>query len=211
MRPRILFACVVFACSALVAAWVAVPSGGQSINEIQGKIDTTRGKIGRKKGAERVLSSDIARWSRRIDGLQVRISSLSRREVALQADLDRKRAELAVVQKRLRDERARLTRLRARLIVGRRALAQRLRELYTADEPDIITVVLNSNGFADLLERSEFLHRISDNDRKIVLIVRAAKRDATASAERLDALQKRKQAVAAAILSRTEEVRQVRV
>ena len=211
MRPRILLVCLVLACSAVMGACFAVPSGGQSINEIQGKIDATRGKIGRKKGTEHVLSSDIARWTRRIDGLQVRISSLSRREVALQADLDRKRAELAVVQERLRAERARLARLRARLIVGRRTLARRLRELYTADQPDIVTVVLNSNGFADLLERGEFLKRISDNDREIVMVVRNAKRDATASAARLDVLQKRKQAVAAAILSRTEEVRQVRV
>src|SRR3954469_1740385 len=210
MRPRVLFACVVFACSAVVAACFAVPSGGQSIDQIQGKIDATRGKIGRKKGTEHVLASDIAAWTRRIDGLQVRISSLSRREVALSADLDRKRAELGVVQERLRVERARLARLRARLIVGRRALARRLRELYTADEPDIITVVLNSDGFADLLERSEFLRRLSDNARKIVTIVRSAKRDAVATAARLDVLQKRKQAVAAAILARTEEVREVR-
>src|SRR3954471_7802432 len=208
MRPRILFACL---CSAVAAVCFAVPSDGQSIDQIQGKIDATRGKIGRKKGTEHVLAGDIAAWTRRVNGLQVRISSLSRREVALQADLDRKRAELSVVQERLRAERSRLTRLRARLIVGRRALGRRLREFYTADQPDIVTVVLNSNGFADLLERSEFLKRISDNDRQIVTIVRAAKRDATASAARLDALQKRKQAVAAAILARTEEVRQVRV
>src|SRR3954465_14216759 len=137
MRLRILLACLV--CSAVAAAWAAVPSGGQSIDQIQGRIDATRGKIGRKKGAEHVLSSDIAAWSRRIDGLQVRISSLSRREVALQADLDAKRAELAVVQDRLRSERARLTRLRARLVVGRRALARRLRALYPAAPPDTAT------------------------------------------------------------------------
>src|SRR4051794_20382488 len=209
MRPRVLFACLL-GC-ALLWAGSPIPSSGQSLNSVEGKIDATRGKIGRKKGTEHVLASDIAAWTRRINGLQVRISSLSRREVALQTDLDRKRAELAVVQERLRAERARLTRLHARLIVGRRALGRRLRELYTADQPDIVTVVLNSNGFADLLERSEFLKRISDNDRQIVTIVRAAKRDATASAARLDALQRRKQAVAAVILARTEEVRQVRV
>src|SRR4051812_21885886 len=209
MRLRVLLACLL--CSALLAACFGTASSdGQSVGGLQGKIDATRGKIGRKKGTEHVLSSDIAAWSRRIDGLQVRISSLSRREVALQADLDSKRAELAVVQARLRSERARLTRLRARLIVGRRALAQRLREIYTADQPDIIDVVLNANGFADLLERGEFLHRISESDRRIVAVVKAAKADATRSARRLDALQRRKQAVAAAILARTEEVRQVR-
>src|SRR3954468_12070417 len=115
MRLRVLFVCLL--CCAVAATLAVVPAGGQSLNEIQGKIDATRGKIGRKKGTEHVLSSDIARWTRRINGLQVRISSLSRREVALQADLDRKRAELAVVQERLRAERARLTRLRAPLNV----------------------------------------------------------------------------------------------
>src|SRR4051795_7177682 len=161
MRLRVLLACLL--CGALLAAcFGAASSDGQSVGEIQGKIDATRGNIGRKKGTEHVLSADIAAWSRRIDGLQVRISSLSRREVALQADLDAKRAELAVVQERLRTERARLERLRARLVVGRRALARRLREMYTADEPDIVTVVLSAHGFADLLERGEFLRRISD-------------------------------------------------
>src|SRR4051794_28501967 len=130
MRLRILVACVM-SC-VLGGAIVAVPSGGQSLNQIQGKIETTRSKIGRKKGTEHVLASDIASWTRRINGLQVRISSLSRREVALEADLDRKRAELAVVQERLRAERARLARLRARLIVGRRALARGRGGAFTA-------------------------------------------------------------------------------
>ena len=38
------------------------------------------------------------------------------------------------MQRKLRQERARLTRLRARLLVVRRALAQRLLDLYKADD-----------------------------------------------------------------------------
>ena len=96
----------------------------------------------------------------------------------LQADLDRKRAELVQIQAELRDERARLARLRARLVVTRRALATRLVEMYKADRPDVLTVVLNSDGFADMLSRGEFIRRIADQDRKIVTIVRDAQRDA---------------------------------
>ena len=69
----------------------------------------------------------------RIDTLQSDITRLSARQQKLQTSLDAKRAELAVVQRKLRQERARLTRLRARLLVVRRALAQRLIELYKAD------------------------------------------------------------------------------
>jgi len=195
---------------ALLGAWSPLPTSGQSLDRIQDRIDNTRGKIGRKKGTERVLAGDIASYTRRINRLQARISTLGRREVVLQTDLDRKKAELLVIQKDLRLERARLLRLRARLVVARRTLARRLVELYRSDQPDLVTVVLKSDGFAELLERGEFLRRISEADRKIVIIVRAAKRDATESARRLGILERRQRAVAAAILARREEVRRVK-
>jgi murein DD-endopeptidase MepM/ murein hydrolase activator NlpD len=198
-----------FGC-ALLWAWSPIPSPGQSLNSVQGKIDATRGKIGRKKGTEHVLASDIAAYTRRINNLQGRISTLQTRETVLSADLDRKRAELQRIQARLRAERARLVRLRARLAWARTLLGRRLVEIYRSDRPDLITVVLNSNGFAELLERGEFLRRISDADRKIVVIVKRARQDATASEKLLARLQDRQQAVAAAILSRREEVRMVK-
>src|SRR3954468_9525805 len=124
MRLRAVLACI-FGC-ALLWASLPLPSSGQSLHSIEGKIDATRGKIGKKKGTEHVLASDIASYSRRIDHLQGRISTLQRRETVLSADLDRKRAELELIQARLRKERARLLRLRSRLEVGRRLVARRL-------------------------------------------------------------------------------------
>ena len=47
-------------------------------------------------------------------------------------------------------------RLRARLAQSRSALATMLRQRYTADKPDVVSVVLDANGFADVLERIEF-------------------------------------------------------
>ena len=37
--------------------------------------------------------------------------------------------------------------------------------MYKDDEPDALTVILESDGFADLLDRTAFLERISDQDR----------------------------------------------
>ena len=208
MRLRVLLACAVLP----LLLWSALPlvSHGQGPQRLQEKIDATRNKIGKKKGTERVLTSDIAQWSRRIRTLQGRIGSLQRRQSVLQADLDRKRAELISIQTRLREERARLTRLRARLIVTRRMLARRLVEMYKADRPDILSVVLNSEGFADMLSRGEFIRRIADQDRKIVLIVRAAKRDATETSERLDQLERRQQRVTASVLVRRDEIAKIK-
>jgi murein DD-endopeptidase MepM/ murein hydrolase activator NlpD len=153
-----------------------------------------------------VLSTDVAGFTRRINGLQGEITVLQTRQVRLQSNLDRKRAELARIQEDLRRERLRLARLRARLAEARSALAQRLVELYKADQPDAMTVVLESDGFADLLERSEFMQRVSDQDARIIGIVRRAKADAIATAKRLDKLEERAKVVAAAI---EDEVNQV--
>ncbi|MCW3004268.1 MAG: peptidoglycan DD-metalloendopeptidase family protein [Conexibacter sp.] len=199
-------------CSSL---WLFLPLGSQASPQgraasLQNKIETTRGKIGRRKGTEHVLTSEIQRWSTRITKLQGSISTLQAREQRIQSDLDARRAELVTTQKRLRSERARLARLRARLAEGRRILARRLAELYQADKPDLVTVVLNSKGFADLLERGEFLSRIQDQDNNVIRIVKSAKADATATAARLDTLERRQQQLTKIVLQRRDEVAQVK-
>ncbi|HWH96562.1 MAG TPA: peptidoglycan DD-metalloendopeptidase family protein [Baekduia sp.] len=216
MRLRLALACAVLPVVLCVSLWLVLPLGSQATTpqgraaSLQKKIETTRGKIGRRKGAERVLSSDIARWSSKIHRLEGSIETLQTREQRIQADLDARRAELVSTQKKLRDERARLARLRARLAEGRRILAKRLRELYEADRPDLMTVVLNSKGFADLLERGEFLGRIQDQDNTIIKLVRSAKADATATAGRLDKLERRQQQLTALVLKRRDQVAEVK-
>jgi murein DD-endopeptidase MepM/ murein hydrolase activator NlpD len=216
MRLRNVLACALLPVVLCVSLWLVLPLGSQATTpqgraaSIQKKIDTTRGKIGRRKGTERVLSSDIAQYSSKIRRLQGSIQTLQTREQRVQADLDARRAELVTTQAKLRSERARLARLRARLAEGRRILSRRLRELYEADRPDLMTVVLNSKGFADLLERGEFLGRIQDQDNTVIKLVRDAKKDATATAARLDMLERRQQQLTAIVLKRRDEVAAVK-
>jgi murein DD-endopeptidase MepM/ murein hydrolase activator NlpD len=213
MRARVLFASVALP----LILWAALPmqSSGQSkqeeLSKLQSRIAEARKKIGRKKGAERVLSSEIAGYTRRIDRLQGRITTLSARQERIQADLDAKRAELERLRGDLRTERARLVRLRKRLNVTRGMLRARLVEIYKSERPDFVTVVLNSDGFADLLERGEFIKRISDQDRRIVTVVRNAKLDSTRSERRLDSLETRQQTVTEIVQRHRDEIASVRM
>jgi murein DD-endopeptidase MepM/ murein hydrolase activator NlpD len=198
-----------------LALWAALPvlsdgSPRARAASLGSKIDAKRRQIAAKKGREHVLSTTITRYSRRIGALQGNITVLERKQVAIQADLDAKRAELARIQADLRRERIRLARLRARLAEARVALANRLVELYKADKPDVITVVLESNGFADLLERTEFMKRVSDQDARIIDRVRTARAEATRTAKHLDTLEQRQTRVANAIEARRNEVSRVR-
>lgn len=193
--------------------WAALPvlsSGAPSSSQVQRKIQLTQGKIGRRKGTERVLSTDISTYRRKIGALQGRIGSLQSREASVQADLDAKRAELASLQGRLRDERARLTRLRLRLGVAKVALTRRLVQLYESDTPSLLTVVMTSGGFNDLLESSEFLQRVGQQDNRIIRTVRDAKTEAGASATRLDGLEARQRVVTSAVAQRRNELSELK-
>ena len=214
MRVRVLLAAVALP----LALWAILPlaSSGQTskqqeLSQLQSKIAKARAKIGRKKGAERTLTTEIAGYQRRIRALQGKIGKLQGRQQVIEVDLDAKRTELERLQTDLRAERARLVRLRKRLKEARTMLRARLVEIYKAGAPDLVTVILNSDGFADLLERGEFIARISDQDRKIVNAVAAAKRDATSSEKRLAKLEDRQQKVTEIVQARRDEVAAVKM
>ncbi|MEA2254746.1 MAG: hypothetical protein QOG35_791 [Solirubrobacteraceae bacterium] len=212
MRLRILLAGAILP----LALWAALPlvSEGASpqneLNQVQRQIESTQGKIGRRKGTEHLLTTQISGYTQRITRLQGRIGGLQRRQATAQADLDAKQAELFSIQDDLRAERRRLVRLRARLVQARTGLADRLVQLYQADKPDVVTVILSSKGFADLLEQGDFMKRVSDQDQRIVKLVRDAKAEATASATRLGTLEARQQRVTAIVAQRRDEIAQAK-
>jgi murein DD-endopeptidase MepM/ murein hydrolase activator NlpD len=195
-----------------LALWGVLPmfSGAESPSTIQRKIDDKRHQIEQRRGRERVLTSDISAATHKITSLQGDISQLQTKQVRLQSDLDAKRAELAQIQADLRRERLKLARLRDRLARARVLLAQRLVQSYKNDEPDLVTVVLEANGFRELLERAEFLKQVSHQDAVLIKRVTDAKVEATATAEHLDQLEQRAQAVAKQIENQVNQVVQVK-
>jgi peptidoglycan DL-endopeptidase CwlO len=200
---------LLFVAAALpLVLWTVLPlgSGAQSSGELQQRIDRKRSQIEQHRGRERVLTTDISAISRRIGALQSDITVLQTKQVRLETNLAAKREELARIQEELRRTRLRLAQLRARLAEAKVALANRLVELYKADRPDVVTVVLEADGFADLLERTEFMQRVSSQDARIIERVREAKAEATATANRLDRLEQRAEEVAAAIEAEVDEV-----
>jgi peptidoglycan DL-endopeptidase CwlO len=191
-----------------LALWAALPliSGAESPGSIQNKIQTKQNQIEQHKGRERVLTSDISAATHRISSLQGDISELQGKQVSLESDLQAKRAELARIQADLRRERLKLARLRDRLARARVLLAQRLVESYKDDAPDIVTVVLEADGMADLLERAQFMQQMSENDANLIERVTSAKAEATATAQHLDQLEQKAQEVAKQIEGQVAEV-----
>ena len=187
------------------ALWMLTPvlSDGAPLSS---RIEAKKREIDKDKGRERVLTTTIAGYTDRINTLQGDITVLQGRQDRIQADLDAKRAELARIQEDLRQERIRLVKLRAKLAAAKDALAERLVEIYKADEPDAVTVILEADGFEDLLTRAEFIDRVGDQDGRIIDRVRSAKAESIRAEAELDRLEERQARVTAEVDRRLREV-----
>jgi murein DD-endopeptidase MepM/ murein hydrolase activator NlpD len=194
----------------LATALVPAVSAGESLSSIQSRLNSARGKLAHVRGREQVLSTDIAALSGRIRSLEQEVGALRRREARAERTLAVKRAELAQVQGRYDLEHARYVRLRAKLRRAQVVLSKRLIEIYKSDPPDLLTVVLDSDGFNDLLERTDYMTRIGEQDSVIVDRVRELKQASARKRRLLLELRDRAQATVDVIAAQEHDLQEAR-
>jgi murein DD-endopeptidase MepM/ murein hydrolase activator NlpD len=168
-------AVVALAAFTLIAA-LPRSSGAASYQAIQANIGEKQAAIDRARAKEGVLTGAISTLSKRIRTMTREIGSLRRREARVQNTLDARRAQLERVRVRYEQEHARFVRLRRELRRSQGVLAERLVAIYKADQPDMLSVILESDGFNDLLVRADYMSAIGAQDSVIVDRVRDLKR-----------------------------------
>jgi murein DD-endopeptidase MepM/ murein hydrolase activator NlpD len=157
-------ALVVLAAVAAIAAVLTVTAGAPA-QDLQSQLDQKKAQLEHAKSRGAVLSSTIQRFGDRLDQLRGEVATLRNRQAIVQAELQRKQAQL----KQAKD---RLVVLRVRLKRSLKVLRARLVAIYETSRPDALTVILNSNGFDDLLNRYQYLSRIQSQDSSIAERVR---------------------------------------
>jgi murein DD-endopeptidase MepM/ murein hydrolase activator NlpD len=165
-----------------------------SAQDLQSKLDAKRGALAESKDREGVLTSELGAYEKRIVRLTGQVALLRNREALVAGQLRQIETDLASELERLHE-------LRGRFARSRRALAARLVEIYKTDQPDALTVLLDSQGFDDLVTRYDFLSAVQDQDAAIVERVRALRDQSVDSATRIRA------ARAAAIAKQSELAR----
>jgi murein DD-endopeptidase MepM/ murein hydrolase activator NlpD len=150
-------------CGALVACGLAL--GSASGQDLQKKLDATQSKLSHVNVHAGVLTTRISHESAQIDRLTTEVAGLRNKEAVVAAQLAQKQAELDQAQ-------ARLEYLKQRLREAIQILEQRLIAIYETNEPDLITVLLQSDGFDDLLARNAYERTLQNQDNDIVSRVR---------------------------------------
>lgn len=152
------------------------------------------------------LSGKIQSLSGRIGDLQKRVDAAQQRENAAQAVFNKQLARQQQVAAELQSSRAELARLRGLLAHARRVLTGRLVTQYKAGQPDYLTVVLNSDGFAAMVERATYLNRINKQDKRVISDVRTLKADSAKQTSKLAALEHEQAQILAQVRTRRDQL-----
>jgi peptidoglycan hydrolase CwlO-like protein len=183
------------AVTALLASSLVPASSGSLQNQISAQ-----------QSAASSLQTQIADDNAAIGRTAGGIAAARARLNALQIQLNAQVAQLRKVQGELLAARSRLVQLENRLRVSSAALANNLRASYETGSPNLMTVLLNSNGFSDLLEQVNFAQRVGRQDASIVSATRTAREAVFREAVRLGALEERDRTLTNQILAQRNQV-----
>lgn len=146
------------------------------------------------------LRAAIAAETKRIDATSAGVRDAQSRLSALQGVANAREAQLASVQNRRVDARERLTALENRVHKASKLLAENLVASYKNGAPDVLTVILESRGYADLLEQLNFMERVRRQDVKILTDTKTARVQVLGQAARLERLERRYRTLTTAVV-----------
>jgi murein DD-endopeptidase MepM/ murein hydrolase activator NlpD len=150
---------------AAAVALLVVGIGSASGKTLTERFDETQSKLSDAVEQEGVLSTKISDESETLENLEAEVALLRNREAEVAEELRVKQRELDEAQRRLELLRSRLKRSIA-------VLEDRLIAVYKSGEPDFLTVVLEADGFDDLVERADYIAALEDQDSSIIERVR---------------------------------------
>lgn len=164
------------------------------------------GQLGANEAKDRALQGAIGADSRQVERFEGHIDDLRRRLAGLQASVDAEQADLGRLQRELRTAHARLARLRLRARHDDEVLARQLVGQYEAPHPDVMTILLESHGFAELLERTDGLKAVARQNAGYTRRVRETRSAVQREAVRLAQLETRQARVTQSALTQRDEV-----
>ena len=199
-RSRILLALTSTAAAlVLLAGLFAASSSGDLQSQISGAQSDAAS-----------LQSEIATETGRIQTTSSGLQDARRRLASVQAMLNARESQLKGVQTALLAARDHLVDLENRLHLAASALAANLVANYEGSQPDLVTVILESHGFSDLLERVSFLQRVGHQDAAVVTVTRATRAAVAREANALASLEVRDRKLTEQVLAERNQVAALR-
>jgi septal ring factor EnvC (AmiA/AmiB activator) len=147
----------------LTVAAVAVPLGvglAVAAPSLEERLDSANSEADQLSGTIEAKAAEIA-------DLEQRAREAGVREMELNAEIERTASRSRELAADLETAEAKLVRIRARYKQAVAVLSERLVDIYKGADPDYVSVLLESNGYADLQSRATYLDALHDADRRV--------------------------------------------
>jgi murein DD-endopeptidase MepM/ murein hydrolase activator NlpD len=198
------------ACFVTVAALAALLAGAAPAQDLQSKLEDKQAKLSEVREKKGVLTSTISRYGDQIDRLTTEVADLRNQEAGVRARLTAKQSELNRAVDQLDGAKKRLAAMRAHLKRALVALRERLVAIYESGSPDVLSVILDSGDYNDLVDRAEYLNRIHGMDDDVVGRVRELRNEVRRTVARLRGAKNRIQVARDAIASEEQALASAR-
>jgi chromosome segregation ATPase len=184
-----------------------------ALSAVPGAIGSTSGnlesRIAASQAREGQLRAGLGADTHQIEGFQGSIDDLHTRLSALESSLSVERSVLSSLRSQLRAARTRLHSLQVQLTRDRQVLVAQVVASYESPPPDIATVILQAHGFADLIERVNYLRAISRQNATATTHVAMEQKLMSTQTKRLVALEASHARETRAVLVQRDEVAQL--
>jgi predicted nucleic acid-binding Zn-ribbon protein len=173
------------------------------ISTLQARVDSARQEA-------RTLAGSVQMRTAELGAAQSRAAAAGRRQAQLQAELARGVARARRLETEVTAAQERLARAQQRFRRMQVMLARRLVAIYKSDPPDLTTVLLEADGFSDLLTRTEYLQEINRADTALVNRVEALRDQVRGALERVRAMRAQAAAEVERVAAARDEIARIR-
>jgi len=159
----------------------------------------------------KVLQQSISNDSKQIGAYEGRISNLEARLTVIQRSVTAQELLLGQVTEALGAAQDQLKTLETRYAAGRRTLAAQLVADYEAPQPTLMDVVMNAQGWDDLINQVSRIKSIARSNANTIQMINTTRLAVAAQTRRLARIQARRKRATAAVLVERDEIAQLRL
>jgi septal ring factor EnvC (AmiA/AmiB activator) len=191
-------------CSGLLAAGSATGAASTDANQLQSKLNSVKSQLGATQAHQQTLSGSISALNSQVSSLAGQISVVQSREASAQAQLTGYDTALSQAGAELNLERAKLRMLKRRLERASQLLGAQLRSQYEQPEQSFVSLLVNANGFNQLLSQLQYLDNAKRDEQKIIQLTRSARSQAEHATARINKLKQDDERAASAAAVQTD-------
>jgi murein DD-endopeptidase MepM/ murein hydrolase activator NlpD len=182
---------------------LAAPAAGQTLGEIQQRIEAARAKEAR-------LTAQISDVTKEIRELEARVGDVSQKLSILEQDLALHQRRLDALNALFKYRTERLNYLRGQYALVVHELNLRMVDIYQTDDPTVVEVILESESFQAALDRIHYLSAIAQQDKRLAAKVGEARDQMRIARERTKKVRAHVQEETRVIAVRTAQQRDAR-